>query len=255
VGALERLGQAAYSAVYRDLAIPVGGGAVALRADVAPDTPMVNRLVGLGEAEPATEETLDAGIAALEGTRFYVGRSPDAGPPELEAWLAARGLARSWGWMQFTLPDDAPAPTATTDLRIEEAGPERAADFARIVRQGYGLPEASEAWLRAAHGAPGWSLWLALDGDEPAAAAGVYLGDEGAYLGFAATLPEHRGKGAQGALLAARIRRARDEGRSPIATETGERVADRPSNSYRNLVRAGFREEHVVENWARADGA
>jgi len=32
-------------------------------------------------------------------------------------------------------------------------------------------------------------------------------------------------------------------------TETGERVPDRPSASYRNILRAGFREEFVVKNW------
>ena len=51
----------------------------------------------------------------------------------------------------------------------------------------------------------GWDCWLALDGDEPAAAAGLFVAEGVGYLGFAATLPEHRGKGGQNALLAARI--------------------------------------------------
>ena len=59
---------------------------------------------------------------------------------------------------------------------------------------GYGLPEAVEPGLRMRHSRLG--CWLALDGDEPAAAAGVFVAEGVGYLGFAATLPEHRGKGA-----------------------------------------------------------
>ena len=36
-------------------------------------------------------------------------------------------------------------------------------------------------------------------------------------------------------------------------TESGELRDELPSNSYRNILRAGFREEHVVENWIRPD--
>jgi GNAT superfamily N-acetyltransferase len=70
-----------------------------------------------------------------------------------------------------------------------------------------------------------------------------------AYLSFAGTLPEHRGKGAQNALLAARIRRAAGLGCDVVVTETGERRGDRPSNSYRNILRAGFTEDAVTANW------
>ena len=34
-----------------------------------------------------------------------------------------------------------------------------------------------------------------------------------------------------------------------------ERIgAGQPSNSYRNIVRAGFEERHVIENWIRRSG-
>jgi hypothetical protein len=32
-------------------------------------------------------------------------------------------------------------------------------------------------------------------------------------------------------------------------TETGERRDDRPSSSYRNIVRSGFEEAFVTANW------
>ncbi len=78
---------------------------------------------------------------------------------------------------------------------------------------------------------------------------GLYSADGVGYLGFAGTLPEHRGRGAQSALLAERIRRAGELGCDVLVTETGERRDDRPSNSYRNILRAGFAEVAVTANW------
>jgi GNAT superfamily N-acetyltransferase len=179
---------------------------------------------------------------------LYVAVAPGAAPPELPEWLAARGLERGWGWMLFRRGAEAP-PAVETSLRVVEVGtPEQATAFARIVRASYELPEAVEPRLARTPEA-GWRCFLALDGDEPAGAAALFAAGSVAYLGFAATLPEHRGKGAQSALLAARIRRAASLGCDVVITETGERRDDRPSNSYRNILRAGFAEVAVTANW------
>lgn len=132
-----------------------------------------------------------------------------------------------------------------TVLRADEAPA-----FGRIVASGYALPDAVAPWAANAHEA-GWDCWLALDGDQPAAAAGVFIAEGVGYLGFAATLPEHRGKGGQNALLAARIRHAREAGCDIVVTETGELRDDRPSSSYRNILRSGFAEIAVTANWLR----
>jgi len=122
------------------------------------------------------------------------------------------------------------------------------AAFARVVRIGYGLPEALEPVIARAPEV-GWACWLALDGDEPASAAGIFVAEGAGYLGFAATLAEHRGKGAQNALLAERIEHAARLRCDVVLTETGERRDDLPSNSYRNILRAGFQEVAVTANW------
>ena len=49
--------------------------------------------------------------------------------------------------------------------------------------------------------------------------------------------------------MAARIGHARELGLELVVTETGERVPGRPSNSYRNIVRAGFRPAYVRPNF------
>ena len=67
--------------------------------------------------------------------------------------------------------------------------------------------------------------------------------DEGVgYLGFAATLPEHRGKGGQNALLAERIDHARAAGCDVVVTETGERRDELPSTRTATSSALGFTE-------------
>jgi len=225
------------------------GGATVLQTPTAPGSPMLNRVVGLGVDRPATEEDVDAALAAIgRGVTFYVAVSPQAEPAELPAWLEQRGLAPGWGWMSFSRgPADPPRFVTSLRLARAESGAEAAA-FARIQRVAYDLPEELEPVLALAP-ERGWECWLALDGDEPAGAGALFARDGVCYLGLGATLPEHRGKGAQGALLAERIRRAGELGCDLVVTETGERRDDRPSSSYRNILRAGFEEGAVTANW------
>jgi GNAT superfamily N-acetyltransferase len=224
-------------------------GAVLLRVPEAPQSPMLNRVAGLGVDGPATEEQVDEAIAAMgAGVRFYVGVAPGARPPELPSWLEARGLEPGWGWMQFRRGVDPPSPAATSLALVDVETPEQRGAFAAIARAGYSLPEAVEPRIAAAPDS-GWECLLAVDGDVPVGAAATYAAEGVAYLGFAATLAEHRGKGAQSALLSERLRRAAAAGCDVVLTETGERREGLPSNSYRNILRAGFEEVAVTANW------
>jgi GNAT superfamily N-acetyltransferase len=201
------------------------GGAIVLRVAEAPDSPMLDRVVGPGVETPATEADVDEALAAIgPGVTFYVAVAPAARPVELPGWLRARGLEPGWGWMVFRRDAVGP-PRAETSLRLVEVdGADEAAAFGRIVRVSYGLPRAVEPRFARTPDA-GWLCWLALDGDEPAAAAALYAAEGVASLGLAGTLPEHRGKGAQSALLAARIRRAAELGCDLVITETASEGA------------------------------
>ena len=225
------------------------GGAIVLRAPEAPGSPMLNRIVGLGVGRPATEADIDEALAAIgSGVTFYVAVAPAARPASLPELLRARGLEPGWGWMSF-VRDVTPPAEAQTSLRLVEVGSAGgAADFARVVRMSYGLPAAIEPAIAGACDA-GWLCWVAYEGDEPAGAGGLYVSEGAGYLGFAGTLEEQRGKGAQGALLSARIRGAAALGCDVLVVETGERAEGRASNSYRNILRAGFTEVAVTANW------
>src|SRR5436190_44559 len=98
-------------------------------------------------------------------------------------------------------------------------------------------------------GRPAWSCYVAYDGEEPAGAGALFVHGDVGWLGFAATRPRLRGRGAQSAILAARIEDARKQGCSTVTTETGAIEEGRPSNSYRNILRAGFREAGVRANY------
>ena len=227
---------------------PEVGGATLFKTEAAPDSAMLNRVVGLGLARRATESDLDAILAAMRGVRYFVAVSPLAKPDAITSWLKERGLEPGWGWMQFSRGVD-PVPAVTTELSTRRVGAESANDFASLVIEGFELPAVLHAWLRLVPTTPGWSVWLADDGGQAVGCGALFVDGELGYLGFGATSRAQRGRGSQSALLAARIRHARELGCRHVVTETGERQADRPSNSYRNILRAGFREEFVVANW------
>ena len=98
---------------------------------------------------------------------------------------------------------------------------------------------------------PGWGCYLAYAGDEPVAGRRPCSSSgAAAWLGQATTLPEHRRRGGQSALIAARIAEATAAGAEVVVTETGELADGRPESSYRNLLRAGFEPAYVRPNYA-----
>ena len=226
------------------------GSATCLALAACPELLLLNRAMGLGLAAPATEESLDEIVRfyASPGVPWMVPLGPGARPPELAAWLEARGFAPGYAWMKFEHGPE-PPPAAETDLRVEDVGPECADAFAETFLAGYGAPAELEELLAALVGRPGWHCFIAFDGCAPAATGALYVRGALGWLGVAATLPEYRRRGAQGALLAARIRRAAEVGCTRLVTETGERIGDRPSVSYRNILRSGFAEAYIRPNF------
>ena len=65
----------------------------------------------------------------------------------------------------------------------------------------------------------------------------------------AATMPAARGRGAQNALLDARIREARDRGCRFASAETWAETPGSPNPSQHNMRHAGLTQVHVRRNW------
>ncbi len=123
-------------------------------------------------------------------------------------------------------------------------GPEERDAVAAVCAAGFGsdLPQ----WWTAPLGRPGWTQVLRLEEGLPVAAAGLHVADGVARLGAATTVPTARGRGAQTALIAARLALAAAQG-ARLATAT----AAPGSGSLRNLLRAGFTERYPVTQWSR----
>jgi GNAT superfamily N-acetyltransferase len=215
-----------------------------------PDFAMFNRATGLGLDEPATEELVDEMLAFLAGTRSYVSVAPDARPPELRDWLQKRGLTPGYGWSKFVRPSVDP-PEAQTTLRIERVEDGHA--FGAAAAGGFEVPDLFREWLAQLPARDGWHCFVALAGDEPAGAGALYVTGKIGWLGIGATVPEHRGKGAQSALIAKRVEAAAELGCEVVVSETGKPIDGRAGPSYRNLVRAGLEPVYVRPSFQRAE--
>jgi GNAT superfamily N-acetyltransferase len=225
-------------------------GALCTCLEATPGSALFNRALGLGLAEPATEAALEEIDAFFTGRGLSYGipLTPDAEPGELPQWLEGRGFDRGYAWTKFARGPE-PAPRPENGLRVEELGAGGADLFADVFLRAYGTPEATRALLERLPGSEGWRCFVALDGDKPAATGALFVVGRVGWLGAAGTLPEFRRRGAQGALLAARIDAGREAGCKTLVTETGEPIAGRPGSSYRNLIRAGFEAQYVRQNY------
>jgi hypothetical protein len=212
-------------------------------------SPLFNRVVNLGALEPATEQDVDRlfEIYRSVGAPFMVQLSPIASPAELPAWLERRGAPAGEPWVVFVRGLEE-APGVSTVLRVEEIGPERAMEFAETLSAGYGIPPALAPLVAVPVGRTGWHHYLALEGDTPVAAASMFVAGRLARLTGAATLEAHRGRGAQGALLAGRLRDAAAAGCTVATSETGPGSPQKPNASYRNMLRAGFQPVFLLAN-------
>jgi GNAT superfamily N-acetyltransferase len=206
------------------------------------DSLALNRVLGLGLAEPATEAMVDAIVdryASAGVRRFFVQLHPAAEPSSLSSWLEARGFKHYNNWVKL-FRGGGPVPAAESDLRVEVIDESQADTFASIVVGSFGWPGESEPWVAELVARPGWTHYLAFDGDLAVATGATFVRNRQAWLDFAATLSSHRRRGAQSLLLERRLRDALGQGCESLVLETAEELPERPSPSYRNARRFGF---------------
>jgi GNAT superfamily N-acetyltransferase len=223
-------------------------GGVCLACASLSGTPVVNHAIGLGVTAPAGEAELDELERFYRGVGAAYSVAVDPEAPWLGERLARRGFEAGLPWMRFRR-EAGRAPASATELTIEDAGSARASAFGSIVAAAFEMPPEFSGWMGALVGRPGWTCLLALDRGEPVGAAALFTRGDTGWLGFGATLPEHRGRGAQGALFAERLRRAHRLGLREVLTETGAPAeGERPGPSYRNMLRYGFAEAGIRPN-------
>ena len=215
-----------------------------------------NRVIGLGVFEPATESALDAIVERFRQERvadFWLHLNPVARPEQIAGWLAARGFAppprRTWAKFLRGPEPDAPRRSA---LSVRAARPGDADGIARVVCSAYGMPTTLASWFGALVTRKGWRFVVAETNGRLAATGAAFIAGANAWLGVGATLSEYRNRGAQSALLAARIALAADAGCTVLATETGESISGEVNPSLNNIRRAGFVQVCSRQNYAPA---
>lgn len=211
----------------------------------------------LGATEPGAIEgghlAAAAEWASSRGVESYVPVSP--GLPETtaaERWLGESDFTRAYAWMKFARDAHPPRFKVAGDVEVVEVTAADREPFGMIAATGFGLPAWAAAFFARLPEHEDWRCYVARVDDTAQACAAMLVRDEIAELGIAATLEPARGRGCQLALLHRRILDAAATGCRTLFVETGERVPDRPSASYRNILRAGFEEAYLRPNWRRA---
>ena len=156
--------------------------------------------------------------------------SAPPGTAPLAARLEAAGYTPGYPWMRFSRDAD-PDASAPTDLRLAVAGPRGASAFGAAVAGGFGMPAFMGQVAGGLVGRPGWTCLVAIDGDRVVAGGALLVDGDQGWLGMGAVLPEARGRGAQRALLAARVRLAAEAGCTTVTTETGVRERAGPRSA------------------------
>ena len=215
---------------------------------------MFNRVIGLGERAPATDQTIAAIMDRywqLGARQYLVHAGAYARPMRLGRKLQQHGLApyrRSW--VKLIRPATS-SPRADSTVLVRDAHVGDGANVASIVGPAFDLTQAEAEIIAHLIDRPRWRVLIAELNGEVAGVAGMFFEGNMAYCAFAATRPELRRNGAQRALLHARIEAARIAGCDYVATETGfPLTADEPSPSYHNMLWAGFRPLSIRDNYA-----
>jgi GNAT superfamily N-acetyltransferase len=217
------------------------GSAVAIVAETVSNSVNMNRVIGLGVAEPATQAMVDeiANVYASCGLSFGIELAPCARPKELVDWLRMRRIRRGvatavhYRAAQYMEPKE-------QRVSVVRSSPLQRDMVAEICCSVFRMPAAAHAAIAATADIPEWRHWLAYCGSRPVAAALSFVGAGVGWLGWDATLPEFRGLGAQAALIVHRVNEATSMGCQYITAETAINPGLVPDPSYRNYERSGF---------------
>lgn len=214
---------------------------------------LLNRAIGLGRAtdsEEAATEMVVEHYARRDIERYWIHLGSRLRSSSFPTHLQSRRvLPYPRSWMKFARRS-APVAAARSDLCVRPARPDDATPIAQITAAGFEMPEEAGALFATAIGARGWYYYVVEQEDQVVSASALYALGRDALLVFAATASNARRKGCQRALMAARLERARELGCDHAFTETGVPVEGEAGSSYRNILRAGFDELYVRDNFA-----
>jgi GNAT superfamily N-acetyltransferase len=210
----------------------------------------VNRVIGLGVLTPVTPDLLDTLIRQYSSAgvqKFLVQMNPEAVTAEIDGWFLERGFVCKPGLGKlYRATADAGSLPLARSIRVVEIDQGDAETFEGLVAAPLKVPEEMRLGIRSTIGHDRWRYYLAFEGkgDRPIAGAALFAGQEAGWCGLAATHEDHRGQGAQTALLVRRIQDAAASACRWVMAETMLEKPDRPNPSIRNMRRLGFEVLH-----------
>jgi GNAT superfamily N-acetyltransferase len=175
--------------------------------------------------------------------RHFVWLSPGPDADVVREWLKTRGAVKV-PWTRYpTLLHAAPAPEPRVSALLVREISRREIDAAGIgTGTGTGHAAILDGYLQSL-GRPGFQHFAAYAQNQIIATAALAHFEDMAYLTYACTAESYRRRGAQTALIAARIAAAKRLGCQLIASQTLTMLED----SFANLQRAGFVEVYERE--------
>jgi GNAT superfamily N-acetyltransferase len=217
------------------------GTAVLIRTDIFPGFTH-NRVPGLGLDNPLDEKTISE-VKEFYSTSKYkhaLQLEPSVITEEDTKLLRKHGYEHKNNWVRF-YRDTSPIENVKTDLEIKPVGNVYKNEYGSLITNAFDFPAELSGLFEHLMENKNWKHFMAFEGSKPIATGSVYFSGNTAWIGFAATNPDSRGRGAQAAILEARINEARNRGCKWIAVETGEDTSEHDVPSYRNMLRYGFR--------------
>jgi GNAT superfamily N-acetyltransferase len=211
-----------------------------------------NRVIGLGLLQTAAEQMIDDIISKYkeaEVKRFFIQIHPEASPSQLKEWFEKRKIQHYNNWVKLYRGVENP-PAIETEIEIREVQNKKEAEtFGEIIIKSFEWPDEMKYWFENLADRKCWKNYLAFDGENPVAAASLYVKDDCGWLSFACTLPEHRRMGAQSALIARRIEDAAELGCKILTSETAEDNEQERSQSLQNIQKMGFEVAYIRPNF------
>lgn len=228
------------------------GGATVLSARHDPYG-VWSRVVGLGVAEAVTSELIDEVLAfyRAEGTpTTLLAVAPPFLPADWDEIRATHDLQPAAMGLKMGAPIDDLRTDVRTDLRVTRLDEDEVAESARLVAGEIGMQHPGVvALLASAARAPGMQVFGAWDGDRLVAAGTLVVHGTVASLRSGVTAVTDRGRGAQSALVAARVEAARAAGARWVGAETDQAPPGGHNSSTANLERAGLRVLYARQDW------
>ncbi|WP_414815745.1 GNAT family N-acetyltransferase [Rhizobium sp. IY2] len=220
-----------------------------------PNAPAIglNRILGL-----ATLEDLDTAYEWMsrKAGRRYLQMNAATAPQQTHDWIRKRGLVpqgNGWAKLRRTVPSTPlihSGEVATRQVKVTEAE-----IFGSMMGAGFGFPASLTPLWSAIAGKEGWARFFAELNGKPIATGAMYASGGYAWLGGGATVPEFRNRGAQKALITARLNQGASQGVQTFVVETAQPSADEPNISHANLIGAGFEQIYTRMNYRFPDGS